>query len=112
MDKQLAECGRDGYYYNLGITCEPECFTLLFKFRTGDLNMRAGWICCRNDMLADVGVLVAAGLVVALSSPWPDWIIAALIAGIVTHSTAKIIREARKSLSTGNSVSLGCCDND
>ena len=40
------------------------CFVLLSRYRTGDINMRASWICSRNDMIANVGVIVSAGLVV------------------------------------------------
>jgi len=45
---------------------------LLYQFRRGDINLRASWICSRNDMIANVGVLLAAGLVVWLDAAWPD----------------------------------------
>jgi Co/Zn/Cd efflux system component len=85
------------------------CFLLLFKFRRGDINMRASWICSRNDVLANVGVLIAAGLVAWLGSPWPDLVIGAIIAIIVVHSAWRIIAGARESLRTGESNSGGCC---
>lgn len=95
----------------LALLVNMVCFALLYKFRAGDVNMRASWICSRNDMLANVGVLVAAGLVNRLSSSWPDWIIATLIAAVVIRSALHVIREARKGLAIGGSVSLGGCDN-
>uniref|UniRef100_UPI001408B618 cation transporter n=1 Tax=Paraglaciecola sp. 20A4 TaxID=2687288 RepID=UPI001408B618 len=30
------------------------CFILLSPYCTGDINMRASWICSRNDMIANV----------------------------------------------------------
>jgi Co/Zn/Cd efflux system component len=49
-------------------------------------------------MMANIGVLIAAWLVNTLSSSWPDWIIAAVIATIVVNSSVKIINDARKEL--------------
>src|SRR4030095_1722452 len=34
------------------------CFVLLFRHRTDDLNMRSTWLCSRNDIIANVAVLV------------------------------------------------------
>ena len=36
------------------------CFLLLYRHRTDDLNMRSTWLCSRNDIIANVSVLVAA----------------------------------------------------
>ena len=33
---------------------------MLFRFRTGDANMRSVWICSRNDAIGNVAVLGAA----------------------------------------------------
>ena len=33
---------------------------LLFRYRTGDANMRSVWICSRNDAVGNVAVLLAA----------------------------------------------------
>lgn len=101
-----------GVIATLALLVNAICFALLYKFRAGDMNMRASWICSRNDMLANVGVLVAAALVSLSSSPWPDWIIAILIAAVVIRSALTVIKEARKALASGGSVSLGCCDDD
>lgn len=85
----------------LALAVNAVCFLLLFQFRRADVNMRASWICSRNDMLANAGVLVAAGLVAWLDSPWPDSVIGALIAAVVIHSAWRIIGEALRSLKAG-----------
>ena len=56
------------------------CFALLTRFRSDDMNMRSVWLCSRNDLVNNVGVIVAAGLVVWLQSPWPDLLIGTLVA--------------------------------
>lgn len=71
------------------------CFVLLSRYRTGDINMRASWICSRNDMIANVGVIVSAGLVVWLDSPIPDLVIGTIIALVIVQSSWKIVAEAR-----------------
>ena len=36
------------------------CYLLLFRHRSDDLNMRSTWLCSRNDIIANLSVLVAA----------------------------------------------------
>lgn len=98
-----------GWIATLALVVNVICFGLLYRFRSGDVNMRASWLCSRNDMLANTGVLLAAWLVNTLSSPWPDWLIGALIAGVVIHSSLSVIHQARQSQRTGCEVSMGCC---
>ncbi len=92
----------------LALMVNMTCFALLFQFRQGDINLRASWICSRNDVLANAGVLAAASLVTWLESPWPDWLIGAAIAGVVIHSALLIIRDANLSLRFGESAA-NCC---
>jgi len=47
-------------------------------------------------MLANVGVLVSAGLVFWLNAAWPDWLVGGLIAVIVIYSALNIVQEASK----------------
>lgn len=79
----------------LALIVNVACFLLLYAYRRGDINLRSSWICSRNDVLANAGVLVAAGLVIWLDSPWPDWIIGGLIASLILFSAGNIIRGAR-----------------
>ncbi len=69
------------------------------RFRqTGDANARAIWLFSRNDALANVAVIIAAGLVGWLQSAWPDLIVAVIIAFLFLHSASEIIRDARAEL--------------
>lgn len=41
---------------------------MLYRFRTGDANMRSVWICSRNDAIGNIAVVLAAGGVFSLGS--------------------------------------------
>jgi Co/Zn/Cd efflux system component len=71
---------------------------ILSRFREGDANVRAVWLFSRNDALANVAVIVAAGLVAWTHSAWPDLAVAAVIAGLFLHSAYEILRGARSEL--------------
>lgn len=84
-----------GIFAVIALIANTVSFVLLTRFRHGDINLRATWICSRNDMLANVGVLVAAGMVSYTHSGWPDILMGLIIAAVVMHSAMKIITEAR-----------------
>ncbi|MGM0428773.1 MAG: cation diffusion facilitator family transporter [Pseudomonadota bacterium] len=85
------------------------CFVLLYSSRNGDINIRASWICSRNDMLMNTGVIASALLVAQLDMAWPDLLIATVIALIVLRSAIRIIRDAR-AVKAGDKTDIsGCC---
>ncbi len=88
-----------GVFAIIALIVNTISFVLLTRFRDGDINLRATWICSRNDMIANVGVLIAAGLVAYTQTGWPDIIIGLIIAGIVVRSATNIISEAKNNLS-------------
>ena len=71
------------------------CFAALWRHRAEDINMRSVWLCSRNDLIANVAVLLAALGVWATLSPWPDVMAAALICGVFLRSAYLVAREAR-----------------
>ncbi|API61534.1 cation transporter (plasmid) [Tardibacter chloracetimidivorans] len=71
---------------------------VLSRFREGDANVRAVWLFSRNDALANVAVIVAAGLVAWTDSAWPDLAVASVIAVLFLHSAYEILRGARTEL--------------
>ncbi len=88
-----------GIFGVIALIANTICVVLLTRFRDGDINLRATWICSRNDMIANVGVLIAAALVAYTQTAWPDIVIGLIIAAVVVHSAQKIIHEARIKLS-------------
>lgn len=74
------------------------CLALLARHRGDDINMRSAWLCSRNDVIANGGVLVAAAGVALTASAWPDIVIGLGIAAMFASSAANVIREARQEL--------------
>lgn len=72
------------------------CAVLLHRFRHGDLTLRAGWLCSRNDAIGNVAILIAALLVQQLQQPWPDWLVATGMAVLMLHTAFGIERAARQ----------------
>lgn len=70
------------------------CFALLMRFRGDDLNMRSVWLCSRNDLASNAGVIAAAGLVALTGSAWPDGAVGMLIAVLFLHTSWQVLREA------------------
>lgn len=71
---------------------------VLIPHRTGDANARAVWLFSRNDAIGNAAVVVAAGLVAWTGTPWPDLVVAVVIAGLFLHSAWAIVRDARSDL--------------
>jgi cation diffusion facilitator family transporter len=70
------------------------CFLLLSRHRSDDLNMRSTWLCSRNDIIANLSVLVAAAGVTIFNSGWPDILIGAAIAALFLKSALTILAES------------------
>jgi Co/Zn/Cd efflux system component len=56
--------------------------------------MASTFECSRNDVIANLGVLIAAAGVAAFASPWPDIAIAALIALVFLRSALNVLARA------------------
>ena len=87
-----------GVFGALALSANLTCALLLMRFRRGEINMRSTWLCSRNDVLANVGVLVAAGLVGYTGSPWPDVAIGLLIAAVFLQSSLGVFRDGMRQL--------------
>lgn len=70
------------------------CFLLLYRHRSDDLNMRSTWLCSRNDIIANLSVLVAAIGVGLFEAGWPDILVGAAIAALFLKSAFTVLRES------------------
>jgi cation diffusion facilitator family transporter len=70
------------------------CLALLWRFRRQDVNMASTWECSRNDVISNVGVLAAAGLVATTSSPWPDIVVGLAMAAVVLRSAVRVLGDS------------------
>ncbi len=73
---------------------------LLYRYRSGDSNMRSIWLCSRNDALGNIAVMAAASGVMLTNSGWPDLLVAILIAGLNLSAAFQVIKQARGELLT------------
>jgi Co/Zn/Cd efflux system component len=102
----LAEVGRKAF---LGVTPEAPimavaasialvanlaCFFLLTRFRDQDINLRSVWLCSRNDVFSNAGVIAAAGAVAWIGQGWPDLLVGALVAMLFLHTSYDVLRTA------------------
>jgi Co/Zn/Cd efflux system component len=71
---------------------------MLFRHRNGDSNRSSVWLCSRNDAIANLAVIAAAGGVAATGSRWPDLGVAAVIALLSLSAAVQVTRMARAEL--------------
>ena len=71
---------------------------LLYKYRSGDSNMRSIWLCSRNDAIGNCAIIIAASGVFATNSGWPDFVVAILMATLSSVASIQIIKQARGEL--------------
>ena len=67
---------------------------MLYRFRTGDANMRSVWICSRNDALGNVAVMAAAAGVFGTGSAWPDLLVAVAMGTLALTGSWTVSRQA------------------
>jgi Co/Zn/Cd efflux system component len=105
----FTEVGRRFFFENepvgtlmVGMAClaflaNISCLILLSKHRAGEVHMKASWIFSTNDVLANLGVIVAGLLVTFTSSKLPDLIIGLVIAAVVLSGGVRILRLSKVS---------------
>ncbi len=79
----------------LALAANAVCLALLWRHRAEDINMRSVWICSRNDIFANVSVLVAGFGVWLVQSQWPDLVVGLAIAVLFLRSAFHVIKDAR-----------------
>lgn len=79
----------------LALVANVVCLAILTKHRKGEVHMRATWICSRNDVIANLGVIIAGVLVNLTASRMPDLIIGCIISIIVARGGFQILGEAK-----------------
>lgn len=78
----------------LALIANLTCLYLLTKHRNDDINMKSTFICSRNDIISNTGVITAALAVKFTGTKWPDVIIGLLIASVFLKSAWHILVES------------------
>jgi cation diffusion facilitator family transporter len=94
MSGILPSAGTMGIIGALVLLGNGICFFLLFRHRSDDLNMRSTWLCSRNDIIANLSVLVAAVGVKVFDANWPDILVGAAIAALFLRRAFTVLRES------------------
>jgi Co/Zn/Cd efflux system component len=71
---------------------------MLYRYRTGDANMRSVWVCSRNDAIGNLAVMAAALGVFGTGQGWPDLAVAAIMAALAIWGGLDVFRHARSDL--------------
>ena len=88
----------------LALVANIICAILLLGFRDSDINMRSAWICSRNDVLANIGVLLAAWGVAWTGSSWPDLIVGVSISALILKSAIEVLKDAKLEMANHQST--------
>lgn len=89
-----------GIIGGIALLANVSCLLLLLRHRNDDINMKSTFICSRNDIISNVGVLSAALLVQLMNSKWPDIVIGYVIAILFFKSAWPILKESIEQLRT------------
>jgi Co/Zn/Cd efflux system component len=89
-----------GLVSGLALAANFVCFLLLWRYRGDNLNMSSTWLCSRNDLIANVGVLCAAASSYVFSSQAPDVAVGLAIASLFLYSAWQVLTQSARSLRT------------
>lgn len=81
----------------IALVANATCMYLLASHRKGAVHMRASWIFLSNDVIANLGVILAGAFVYFSKSHIPDLIVGLIIAFVVLRGALNIIRLSRAS---------------
>jgi len=76
----------------LALAANAACLWLITPHRQAGAHMTASWIFSANDVIANLGVLLAAGLVAWSGSRLPDLVVGGAIAALVAAGAVRILR--------------------
>jgi Co/Zn/Cd efflux system component len=98
FNPQMPDANIIGVVGALALCANFICAAILMKFRDRNINMRSVWLCTRNDVIANFGVLIAAAGVYFTNSSWPDLAIGAIIGLIILKSSLQILKESKEEI--------------
>lgn len=77
---------------SVALTANLFCLWLISKHRHGGVHMKASWIFSSNDVIANLGVILAGALVYWTNSNLPDLVIGLFISGFVASGAVRILK--------------------
>ena len=101
MTPQFETIGLIGLF---ALVANAACLLLLWRHRAEDVNMRSVWLCSRNDIIANVSVLLAALGVWLSNSQWPDLLVGLGIAALFLRSAFHVFKDASATFVSRNNA--------
>src|SRR5690606_21576090 len=74
----------------LALIANATCMFLMYRHRGGGAHMKASWIFSTNDVIANIGVILAGILVQLTNSNIPDLVIGLIIGFVVLRGAIAI----------------------
>lgn len=75
----------------VALVANVTCLVLIAKKRDRGAHMKASYIFSANDVIANLGVIIAGALVTWTASPYPDLAVGTIIALIVLSGARRIL---------------------
>lgn len=104
FDPVVPEADTMGIIGGMALAANLVCAILLLGFKNSDINMRSAWLCSRNDVLANIGVLLAAGGVAWTQSSWPDLVVGVSISVLILNSAIEVLKDAKLEMASHQST--------
>ena len=76
----------------VALIANTTCLLLLAKNKDDGAHMKASWIFSANDVIANIGVILAGILVAVTGSHYPDLIIGLIIVAVVLNGGRRILQ--------------------
>ncbi len=81
------------------------CLRLIMAHREGEVHMRASWIFSKNDVIANLGIIIAGILVWQFDNRWPDIIIGSIVVMFILNGAKHIIMDAKQEMKNASCAS-------
>jgi len=77
----------------IALLANTACLSLISKHKNDGIHMRASLIFSKNDVIANIAIIISGALVWLLSSRYPDLVIGFVIAIVVLRGGIQILKE-------------------
>jgi Co/Zn/Cd efflux system component len=90
----------------IALSANVACLMIIRNHKNDEVHMRARWIFSANDVIANMGVIIAGVLVVWLDSRIPDLVIGCIVSIVVLRGAWMILKDAKQEV-LNNEVQKG-----
>ena len=80
----------------IALIANVACLMIIRNHKNDEVHMRASWIFSANDVIANMGVIIAGVLVVWLDSRIPDLVIGLIVSIVVLRGAWMILKDAKQ----------------